>query len=169
PSTKPVEVPVYKDAESEPDIGLHNELPKEDVVEQPIDTSIIDKPESSLDSELHKNNNARPFNKSLDETPADYFGSTLFGSSNSLLSELQSNPLQAKVLVSRLNKTNVSEISNKKGSLPLEEFFDWLRSKDRDGIRWVLIGEGKKARYIPASDTSPENLEKLKNWIQLNT
>ncbi|MFM6002177.1 MAG: hypothetical protein ACKPB7_02685, partial [Sphaerospermopsis kisseleviana] len=60
PSTKPVEVPVYKDAESEPDIGLHNELPKEDVVEQPIDTSIIDKPESSLDSELHKNNNARP-------------------------------------------------------------------------------------------------------------
>ena len=145
PIIEPLEIPVDKDIDSKSDSSLQRELPKEDIVERPIDTSIIDKFESSSDSEPPKQLQL------IDSTD--------------LLSELKSNPLQAKILSLRL-KITPSEISIKKSKLSVDAFFDWLQDRDIDHIRWVLIGEGNKARYIPVDDTPVEKLQLLKSWIQ---
>lgn len=84
---------------------------------------------------------------------------------------LKANQLTAGLLSSRLKKVNPSVLSSNKTELlqiSHKAFYDWLQDKDIDGIRWVLIGEGKKARYIPADDTSVEKLQALKNWLQVN-
>lgn len=148
-TSEPVEVPVDKDIGSKLNSGLQNEPLQKNIIEQPIYTDVIDKPESSLNSEPPKQ-------------------LQLIDSSD-LLSKLKSNPLQGKLLVNRLNKVNTSTLSNKKGELSLEEFYDWLQSKDIDGIKWVTIGEGRKARFIPADDTSPEQLQALGEWLESNT
>ncbi len=149
PITEPLEVPVDKDIDSKLNSGLQNEPPQENIAEQPIYTDVNNKSESSLNSEPPKQ-------------------LQLIDSSD-LLSKLKNNPLQGKLLVNRLNKVNTSTLSNKKGELSLEEFYNWLQSKDIDGIRWILIGEGKKARYIPADDNSSEKLQALSEWLEFNT
>jgi|688.fasta_scaffold164508_3 hypothetical protein len=152
PIIEPLEILVDKDIDSKSDSSLHGELPKEDIVEQSVDISIVDKPESGLDSEPPKQ-------------------LQLIDSSD-LLSELKSNPLEGKVLVLRLNKVTTPTLSVKKSELLLissEAFYDWLQAKDINGIRWVLVGEGRKARYVPADDTPVEKLQLLKNWIQDHT
>lgn len=149
PIIEPIEVPVDKDIDSKLNSGLQNELPQENIAEQPIYTDVNNKSESSLNSKPPKQ-------------------LQLIDSSD-LLSKLKNNPLQGKLLVNRLNKVNTSTLSNKKGELSLEEFYDWLQSKDIDGIRWVLIGEGKKARYIPADDNSSEKFQALGKWLESNT
>ena len=91
--------------------------------------------------------------------------------STDLLSELKSNPLQAKILATRL-KVSTSEISSNKpklSSASFDEFYAWLQSKDIDGIKWVIVGKGNKARYIPADDTPVEKLQALKNWLKTNS
>lgn len=85
---------------------------------------------------------------------------------------LKKNPLQGNLLALRLNGVNPSTLSNKKSDLFFitpDKFYDWLQSKDVDGIRWSIIGEGKKARYIPVDDTPIHKLQALKEWLQVNT
>lgn len=148
PNIELLEIPVDKDIDSGLDSSLQGEPSKEDIVEQLIDTNVVNNPESSSDSEPPKQLQL------IDSTD--------------LLSELKSNPLQAKILSLRL-KITPSEISIKKSKLSVDAFFDWLQDKDIDGIRWVLIGEGNKARYIPADDTPVEKLQLLKDWLQANS
>jgi hypothetical protein len=145
---EPLEISVDKAIDGKLDSSLQDELPQEHIVEQGIDTNIVDKSESSSDGEPPKQLQL------IDSTD--------------LLSQLKSNPLQAKLLSLRL-KITPSEISIKKSKLPVDEFFDWVQGRDIDHIRWLLIGEGNKARYIPADDTPFEKLQLLKNWIQANT
>jgi hypothetical protein len=147
--TEPVEIPVDKDIDGELNGSSQNKPLQQNIVEQLIYTDVNNKPESSLNSEPPKQ-------------------LQLIDSSD-LLSKLKNNPLQGKLLVSRLNKVNTSTLSNKKGELSLEEFYDWLQSKDIDGIKWVTIGEGRKARFIPADDNSSEKLQALSEWIESNT
>ena len=154
--TEPVEVSVDKNINSEPDSSLQDELPKEDIIEQPIDPDIIDEFNSGSDSELPRNSNHQ------------YFEPPLFGDLGDLLSSLKNNPLEAKTLAIRLG-VKPPDISIKKGKVSSEDFYNWLQSKDIDGIRWVLVGEGKKARYIPADDTPINKLQLLKDWLQANT
>ena len=88
------------------------------------------------------------------------------------IDHLKANQLTAGLLSRRLKKVNPSVLSTKKTellSISFKAFYDWLQDKDIDGIRWVLIGEGNKARYIPADDTSIHNLQALKNWMQDHT
>ena len=145
PNIELLEIPVDKDIDSGLDSSLQGEPSKEDIVEQLIDTNVVNNPESSSDSEPPKQLQL------IDSTD--------------LLSELKSNPLQAKILSLRL-KITPSEISIKKSKLSVDAFFDWLQDRDIDHIRWVLIGEGNKARYIPVDDTPVEKLQLLKSWIQ---
>lgn len=145
PIIEPVEISVDKEIDSKLDSSLQDELPQQHIVEQGVDTNIVGKSESSLDSEPPKQLQL------IDSTD--------------LLSELKSNPLQAKILSLRL-KITPSEISIKKSKLSVDAFFDWLQDRDIDHIRWVLIGEGNKARYIPVDDTPVEKLQLLKSWIQ---
>jgi hypothetical protein len=146
---EPVEVSVDNGIDSKLNSGSEDKPLQKNIIEQPIYTDVIDKLESSLNSEPPKQ-------------------LQLIDSSD-LLSKLKNNPLQGKLLVNRLNKVNTSTLSNKKSELSLEEFYDWLQSKDIDGIKWVTIGEGRKARFIPAADTPIEKLEKLGDWMQSNT
>ena len=148
PNIELLEIPVDKDIDSGLDSSLQGKPSKEDIVEQLIDTNVVNNSESSSDSEPPKQLQL------IDSTD--------------LLSELKSNPLQAKILSLRL-KITPSEISIKKSKLSVDAFFDWLQDKDIDGIRWVLIGEGNKARYIPADDTPVEKLQLLKDWLQANS
>lgn len=172
------EVPVDKDLIGEPNSSLQNELPDDDIIEHLVDTNIIDESKSSSDSELPQehiveqgidtNVVSKPEINSDDEPPKQL---QLIDSSD-LLSELKSNPLEGKVLVLRLNKVTTSTLSVKKSELLLissESFYDWLQAKDINSIRWVLVGEGRKARYIPDNDTPFEKLQLLKNWIQDHT
>lgn len=142
-----VEVAVDKDIEDELNSSSNGE-PIEEFLEQVADVNILDKFKSSSNSEPLKQ-------------------LQLIDSSD-LLSRLKSNPLQGKLLVNRLNKVNTSTLSNKKGDLSLEEFYDWLQSKDIDGIKWVTIGDGRKARYIPADDSPIEKLKALSEWLDSN-
>lgn len=145
---KPSEVSIDKDIDSELDSNPVSDLHEKGFVEQPKDTTITDEPQGSLDSEPPKQ-------------------LQLIDSAD-ILSSLKSNPLEAKRLSIRL-AVKPPDISIKKGKVSLEEFYDWLQSKDVDRIRWLLIGEGKKARYIPADDTPIDKLQALKNWLQTNT
>jgi hypothetical protein len=195
--TEPLEVSVAKDISSEPDSSLQTELPKEDIIEQPIDVNIIDELKSSSDIELpiiepleisvDKEIDSKLDSSLQDELPQQHIveqgvDTNIAGKSESsldgeppkqlqlidstdLLSELKSNPLQAKILSLRL-KITPSEISIKKSKLSVDAFFDWLQDRDIDHIRWVLIGEGNKARYIPVDDTPVEKLQLLKIWMQ---
>jgi hypothetical protein len=148
PVSESVEVFVHKDIDRELDSSLYNEPLQENIAVQPIDIPGISELQSIPESEPPKQ--LRLIN------------------SDSILSKLKSNPLQAKVLANRLG-VKPPDISIKKSKARLEEFYDWLQSKDIDSIRWLLIGEGKKARYIPAGDTSSEQLQALGNWLESNT
>lgn len=195
--TEPLEFSVAKDISSELDSSLQTELPKEDIIEQPIDVNIIDEPKISSDIELpiiepleisvDKEIDSKLDSSLQDELPQQHIveqgvDTNIVGKSESsldseppkqlqlidstdLLSELKSNPLQAKILSLRL-KITPSEISIKKSKLSVDAFFDWLQDRDIDHIRWVFIGEGNKARYIPVDDTPVEKLQLLKSWIQ---
>lgn len=198
--SKPLEVFANKDIDSELDSSLQIELPKENIVGQPIDANTIDESDSGLDSELpniepleisvDKEIDVKPDSSSQEQLPQEYIveqgidpNSVDKSESSSdseppkqlqlidstdLLSELKSNPLQAKALSLRLKITS-SEISIKKSKLSVDEFFDWLQSKDIDRIRWATVGEGRLTRYIPADDTPVEKLQLLKSWIQDHT
>lgn len=148
PIIESIEASIDRDLSGELDSSLHSKLYTDDSVEQSTDT--VDKSESSLESESPKQ--------------------LQLINSTDLLSELKSNPLQAKILAIRL-KVNPSEISNNKpklSSASFDEFYAWLQSKDIDGIKWVIVGKGNKARYVPADDTPTEKLQVLKDWLQVN-
>lgn len=145
---KVVEVPSDSDFIDESESNLQNELLKDEIIEQPVDINIVNELQSDSDSESPKQLQL------IDSTD--------------LLSKLKSNPLEAKILASRLS-VKPPDISIKKGKVSIEEFYNWIQNKDVDGIRWVLIGEGKKARYIPANDTPIDKLQALKEWLQVNT
>jgi hypothetical protein len=149
PITESIEVSVDRDLSSELDSKLHSKPYTDSSVEQ--STDIADKSESSSESESPKQ--------------------LQLINSTDLLSELKSNPLQAKILATRL-KVSPSEISSNKpklSSASFDEFYAWLQSKDIDGIKWVIVGKGNKARYIPADDTPVEKLQALKNWLKTNS
>jgi len=148
PNIEPLEISVDKEIDGKPDSSLQEELSQEHITEQAININIVDKSESSLDSEPPKQLQL------IDSTD--------------LLSELKSNPLQAKALSLRL-KITPSEISIKKSKFSVDQFFDWLQGRDIDRIRWVTVGEGRLTRYIPADNTPVEKLQLLKNWIQDHT
>jgi len=145
---KVVEVPSGRDFIDKSESNLQNELLKDEIIEQPVDINIVNELQSDSDSESPKQLQL------IDSTD--------------LLSKLKSNPLEAKILAFRLG-VKPPDISIKKGKVSIEEFYNWIQSKDIDGIRWVLIGEGKKARYIPANDTPIDKLQALKEWLQVNT
>lgn len=145
---KAVEVLSDRDFIDESESNLQNELLKDEIIEQPVDINIVNELQSDSDIESPKQLQL------IDLTD--------------LLSKLKSNPLEAKILASRLG-VKPPDISIKKGKVSIEEFYNWIQSKDIDGIRWVLIGEGKKARYIPANDTPIDKLQALKEWLQVNT
>lgn len=161
---KPLEVLVDKGIDGELDSSSEDKPLKEDIIEQPIDANIIDESKSSSDSELPIIEIADKSESSLDSEPPKQL--QLIDSTD-LLSELKSNPLQAKILSLRL-KITPSEISIKKSKLSLEEFFGWIQGRDIDGIRWVIVGEGRLTRYIPADDTPIEKLQKVEQWLQAN-
>lgn len=82
-----------------------------------------------------------------------------------LLDELKSNPLQGKLLATRLGVTN-SKLSTTKSTLSEEDFYNWTQEKDFDSIKWVNLGGGRSKGYAPADDTPLEKLQGLKEWIQ---
>lgn len=87
-----------------------------------------------------------------------------------LLDQFRSNPLQGKLLASRLN-TNSSKLSSTKNRLSEQEFYDWVASKDPDQIRWKSASgtQGYSKGYVPEDDTPLELLHKLSAWLKENT
>lgn len=85
-----------------------------------------------------------------------------------LLDEFKSNPLQGKLLATRLGVNN-SKLSTTKSSLSEEDFYSWTQEKDFDSIKWVNLGGGRSKGYVPADDTPLEKLQALKEWIQSKT
>lgn len=152
-------------------IQTTSELPKIELMETPVDNGLVSGLESSSQSECITIEQPidTPGVSELQSIPESEPPKQLeLIDSVDILSELKSNPLQAKVLANRLG-VKPPDISIKKSKVLLEEFYDWLQSKDIDGIRWLLIGEGKKARYIPADDNSSKKLQALSEWIESNT
>lgn len=82
-----------------------------------------------------------------------------------LLDELKSNPLQGKLLATRLGVSN-SKLSTTKSSLSEKDFYNWTQEKDFDSIKWVSLGGGYSKGYVPADDTPLEKLQAFKEWIQ---
>ena len=87
---------------------------------------------------------------------------------SSLLSELQSSPIQGKTLARRLTVSQ-SKLSNTKSKMSgnRKQFEDWLQSVDIDGVRWVNVSDGNRSKgYVPSDDTPEDKLEILKNWLK---
>jgi hypothetical protein len=87
---------------------------------------------------------------------------------STFINELEANPLQGKLLAKRLG-IKPPDISVRKGKLSPELFYDWLQSKDPNGIRWVSLGGSYSKGYVPADNTPVDKLQLLEDWLQANT
>jgi hypothetical protein len=151
--TEPVEASIDKDINSEPDSSLQDELPKEDITEQPIDADIIDEPDSSLDSEL--------LNETQDVNNSD------------LLSEVKTEPLFK--LVSESVKTipslsgSVDELFK---SLPIDIEFRSLKTSElaqRFKLSEAMVHKIKKfdinKQILYTSSKDPDK----RSWVYLES
>jgi hypothetical protein len=115
-------------------------------------------------TEVEKSHDSSPVGEPPRQLPLIHSDNILF---DELLDDLKNNPLQGKYLSLRLG-VSTSTLSIKKKELFADEFYDWIESKDIDGIRWVNLGEGRSKGYVPVDDTPLEKLQVLKDWIQVN-
>lgn len=143
-------------------------------------SSLHGKPNDNLSSELLSDSESKlPVIESLQENTTSELNSGSDDKSNrqlnlieseensigGLLNELKSNPLQGKLLATRLGVSN-SKLSATKSSLSEKDFYSWTQEKDFDSIKWVSLGEGYSKGYVPADDTPLEKLQSFKEWIQ---
>lgn len=92
-----------------------------------------------------------------------------------LLGELQAqiNPIRGIILAKRLiyKKTGKSigqsKLSSNVNKRSPDDFYEWTRELDIDGIGWEY--KGRKIGYVPAGELSPEQSNKLLKWIQENS
>jgi hypothetical protein len=79
-------------------------------------------------------------------------------------------PFPANLLAARL-VTDKATLSKKKAQLSEQDFYQWIASRDPDGIRWRAVGslKGYSKGYLPHEETSEELLEKLANWVESNS
>jgi len=158
--------------------------PRDSLLAEPLnniqsvkDSDLIDSVESSLpennvtEEPSHSNISSDDAGSLIGEPPRQLQLIQLDKTSiGELLFQLKSNPLQSKLLAIRLN-TNSSKLSSTKNKLSGQEFYDWVASKDPDGIRWKSVSgtQGYSRGYVPEDDTSLELLQKLFDWLKQNT
>jgi hypothetical protein len=169
-TTETNQLPTDNNGFSEPPSNSPSELPEDSAVNFDSENNLSDEllGGSPIGSPEHITQDNHPKSDSSGKLPNNYQEFILFSDSADLLSSLKSNSLQGNLLVRRLDKVNTSTLSNKKGDLSQEDFYNWLQSKDIDSIRWVIVGEGRKARYIPADDNPVEKLQLLQDWLKSN-
>lgn len=94
------------------------------------------------------------------------------------LSNLPSEPLEEISLIPGiklsklrfgLSESRVSAMRQKilKQEMSLEEFTQWTKDKDRDGIPWKYV-ESQSKGYVPAEELSSEQKSSLLKWIEEN-
>lgn len=110
--------------------------------------------ESSLDSELKE--------KTTEENQID----------SSSVSSLPDKPLTeyrlTKHQMAKRIKTTVGTFDNRRSVFSPEELSQWIQKKDPDSIAWKGVREGKILTYVPNSELSIEQDNRLRAWIEKN-
>lgn len=108
--------------------------------------------------------------ENLEKSPIKESIGTLKADSNiqfSLLSEpLLEIAISGRKLSSLRFKQPIDTVATKKMKLSHQEFIDWTREQDPDGIAWIQ--KDKKTGYIPYGELSSELKDKLRQWIKEN-
>lgn len=98
-------------------------------------------------------------------------GSPLFD----IPSDLLSTPIHVTLLVKRLDGIdNHQSINNRKNEKSTKNFADWTAQRDLDGIAWKYVDKPvpnyprSKGGFVPAEEISPEQQEKLSQWLKEN-
>jgi len=163
PSELLVDNTVIVSDSSEFDGGILSELPKNDVVEELSSESEIN---SGLPNKLAEN---LGLNDDLLSSPLQL---SLTENNEVINSELPSkliiSPLSTEILARRfgLKRGSFNNVRSGFSCKPPEEFLNWLQEKDPNNIKWEILIEKRSIKYIPAEDTSLENLEHLRDWLQ---
>lgn len=72
------------------------------------------------------------------------------------------SPINGHILASRLGVSKDRPSGYRRGHTK-EEFYEWSKKRDPDGIGWVSVS---KRGYVPADELSGELLGKLQDWIR---
>jgi hypothetical protein len=102
--------------------------------------------------------------QSLSHIDADEIKSSQLNLLSEPLSKI--NPVTGALLAKRLGVHKDTCPHNKK-KLSSEEFYEWSKQKDFDGIGWIPNPDG--AGYILGEELSGELLNKLQKWIEKNS
>jgi hypothetical protein len=144
--------------------------PKSELQEADLDVAAQEVEEVMSQGELALDPDALPTNESVDNKQLELIESTPSNLPSELPEEISPIPgVKLSKLRFGLSESRISAMRQKmlKQEMSLEEFTQWTKDKDPDGIPWKFIESPLKG-YLPAEELSSEQKSSLLKWIKEN-